>query len=285
MASLSLVVLAAGLGRRFGGVKQLAQVGPSGEAIFDYSASDASRAGFDRVVLVVRSEILGLVSEHVARHWPSGLDTRIVCQDRDELGERASARGRAIPLGTAHAVLAGAKAAGDRPFVVINADDLYGSEPYRLLAAQLTRERDCALVTFPVANTLLGPGTVSRALCDVGAGMLRSIEEGTVTSASAGLVWQGITGRRVTLDGSEPVSMNCWGFRPDAAVAFADATERFVASDRVATTDEVLIPDVVRTLAANGVRFAALPASGHCVGVTHASDLDAVRQIVSTPAW
>src|ERR1700730_8193278 len=120
----ALVILAAGLGSRFGGVKQLASVGPCGETIFDYSASDAVAAGFESIVMVVRAEIEGAVAEHTAGHWPSGLAARLVCQARHPYAVQAAAAGRAKPLGTAHAVLAAAPAVAG-PFAGVNSDDLY----------------------------------------------------------------------------------------------------------------------------------------------------------------
>ena len=152
--SLTLVVLAAGLGSRFGGLKQLAPVGPDGEAIPDYNARDAVAAGFDRAVVVVRTEIEAQMKAHVAARWPAELDVAFVAQDRDPVALRHP---RLKPLGTTHAVLAavgGAEVGG--PFGVLNADDLYGHDALQLLAAHLANRDDHCLVGYAVANTILG---------------------------------------------------------------------------------------------------------------------------------
>lgn len=288
MAALSLVVLAAGLGSRFGGDKQLVSVGPEGEVIFDFAVRDAHGAGVDHVVLVVRSDIEAEVRAHIARRWPRDVATSVVCQDRDPLMAEAAAAGRTAPLGTAHAVACGVRSGGvEGPFLVVNADDLYPPEAYGLLAGQLGRRRDAAaLVTFELANTIVGARPVRRALCEIdGARRLRGIEEGTVAPVDGGYLWEGVSGSRAILAGAEPVSMNCWGFAPDLVDVFEESTRRFVASDRVTTTEEVLLPDVVRELLGTGMSFVALPSSGRCIGVTHAQDLDAVRRGVAEGPW
>ena len=287
MIEPTLVVLAAGLGRRFGGTKQLVVVGPRGEAIVDYSASDARAAGFTTVVLVVRSEIEQAVARHVAL-WPADLRVRLVAEDREPLAVKAIAAGRSIPLGTAHAV-AVAAAHIDGPFAVINADDLYGASAFRAVADQLTdgdQGADGALVTYTVANTVLGTAPVKRALCRVDElHCLSAIDEGTVSRDESGqLVWQGSAGRR-RLSGDESVSMNFWGFPSSAAAALTAACEVFVASDRVAGNDEVLLPDVVGALMDAGTRFVALPSVDRCLGITHPDDLATLRAILTEPAW
>jgi MobA-like NTP transferase protein len=287
MTAASLIILAAGLGSRFGGTKQLTPVGPDGEVILDYAARDARAAGFQRAVLVVRSDIEAEVRAHVSQRWPAGLTWEIVCQDRDALAIRAAAAGRSKPLGTAHAVSCGVRGGRvDGPFAVVNADDLYGSAAYRLLADHFASTPGSgALVTYAVGGTIVERGAVTRALCDVDGGLLRTLEEGTVTFTNGTMLWTGVSGRQVTLSGNEPVSMNCWGFPREVVDAFDDACRRFVASDRVATGDEVLLPDMVRTQLAAGMTFVALASDDRCIGVTHAGDVTAVRDAIarSTP--
>jgi dTDP-glucose pyrophosphorylase len=282
----ALVVLAAGLGRRFGGLKQLAPVGPGGEAIVDYAVRDALAAGFGPIVLVVRSEIEPAVRAHVRRHWPAEVEPVFAGQDRDPSAQAAIAAGRTKPLGTAQAVLAGVvQGRVDGPFGVVNADDLYGAEAYRLLAGHLENgaAAGSALVTFSLASTLLGDGPVNRALCEVRAGRLAAVHEGVV---GPGLRWTArSTGQARTLTGHEPVSMNCWGLAAAAVPVLADAVARFAASDGVAAGDEVLLPDVIAELIGAGHPVAALASSGPCIGVTHPGDLDAVRRLVAGPAW
>jgi hypothetical protein len=274
------------MGARFGGVKQLAPVGPTGEAILDYSAADARAAGFGAVVLVVRSEIEQAVADHVAARWPADLPVTLLCQDQHVQARAAAAAGRRKPLGTAHAVLTAAPGLSG-PFAVINADDHYGAEPYQLLAGHLRAAQGDALVIFEVANTLIGDAAVTRALCEVGGGRrLRGVEEGTVRAGwPAVRVWTGRSGREVALTGTEPVSMNFWGFGHETLEVFAAAVEEFMAGDQVAGDAEVLLPDVARSLIADGRRFTALATGGRCVGVTHPGDVAIVQGMLTEPAW
>jgi CTP:molybdopterin cytidylyltransferase MocA len=269
----ALVILAAGMGSRFGGVKQLAAVGPNGEVIMDYNASRARAAGFTTIVIVTREALADDLRLHLAG-WPPSVDVRVVFQDRDKL-----AANRPKPLGTAHAALVGMRAVSDTAVAVVNADDLYAADAFAHLARHLTHAEGPGLTTFAVRSTLLTGAPVTRALCDVDEhGRLRTIEEGTVT----GTEWRGLSGRTVTLTGDEPVSMNCWGFPATAADALDNATQEFLAAGRAATNDEVLLPEVVRTAMPAAVAFHS---AGSCVGVTHPGDLELVRGRITGPAW
>ena len=289
MPEPALVVLAAGIGSRFGGVKQLAPVGPRGEAIFDYSARDAVAAGFASIVLVVRSEIEQAVSDHIKARWPGEVDVTLVCQDREPAAQRSIEAGRVKPLGTAHAVMTAAPALSG-PFAVINADDLYGASPYVALHDHFATGAGDALVAFEVAKTVIGTQPVTRALCETDdAGHLRGIEEGDITFTPEGsMVWVGrATSRRIALEGHEPVSMNFWGFGLDALAAMRDAVERFMAGGAVASGAEVLLPDVARSLLADPRRapFTVLRTAERCIGVTHGDDLALMQAAVQAPAW
>jgi hypothetical protein len=285
-----LVVLAGGLGQRFGGTKQLAAIGPDGEAMLDYSVRDARAAGCGRIVIVVESRIEGAMADHV-RRWPAGVaaDVVLAVQDRDWRALEAARSGRTTPLGTAHAVVAAIEAATiAEPFAVVNADDLYGTEPYRLLVSHFAAGGEGALVGFEVGKTLLSPDPVNRAVCETdGDGWLRAIHEGVVVRHAGQLGWTGATGERRLLVDDELVSMNCWGFLSSVDAVLAEAVERFVASDQVATGAEVLLPDVVGALVArhSACRVAVLPTSGRCVGVTHADDVERLRPLLSPISW
>src|SRR5205823_6509839 len=159
---MDLVVMAAGLGTRFGGLKQLAPVGRNGEAIVDYAGAWAQAAGFERAVVIVRSEIEETIGDHLEKRWPASFPHVLVCQDREK---RVQDIRREKPLGTAHAVVTVAEHV-DGPFAVVNADDLYAADSYGLLARHLTAATGShhALVAFEVAKTLIGPRPVTRAL-------------------------------------------------------------------------------------------------------------------------
>lgn len=263
---LGLVVLAGGQSSRFGGVKQLAPVGPNGEVILEYTVHDARAAGFTTVVIVTRSDLAEAISARA--------DATVVCQDLDAAARQMAEGGRGKPLGTAHAALIGMRAAPGMPVAVANADDLYASGAWRLLAEHLGTRPEMALVTFPLSNTVIGDEPVSRALCDVApSGVLRGLEEGTVV----GNRWVGRSGRRVRVRGDEPVSMNCWGFPAGVVDILAAACNGFDAGSE----GEILLPDVVASELAAGRDVVALASSGRCIGLTHPDDLAVVRQLVA----
>ncbi len=277
MAPLTLVVLAAGLGTRFGGLKQLAPVGPNGEAIIDYSARDALAAGFEHAVVIVRSEIDEQVRAHLAQRWPRELAADFVLQDRDPIG---IAHRREKPLGTAHATLA-TRSLVPGDFAVINADDHYGPEAYRLLAEFLrSGDRDAeSLVGFRVRNTLLSPRPVTRALCrtDVD-GRLLEIAEGTITTAEDGsLTWSDGT-RQEQLGDDALVSMNCWGFRQSIFDRLAVAVDEFLRAGGADGSGEVLLPTVVGEMITEGRSVVVLPSDDLCLGITHADDVAVLQQ-------
>lgn len=257
---MRLVILAAGMGTRFGGPKQLTPVGPSGELVLDFAIRDACAAGFGEIVVVTRSDLSLELAGRLA-------GVEIVCQDRDPLARHPK------PLGTAHAALCGMRAAGGGAAALVNGDDLYPPDAYRLLAAHLAEGDGVggALVTFRVADTVLDRAPVTRALCTVEDGALRDIEEGTVAEGE----WVGASGRRLVLAGDEPVSMNCWALGASVADRL-DAACRGFAGD-----GEVLLPDVVRAMVRAGARFAALPSAGRVIGLTHRGDLEVVRRLLA----
>lgn len=257
---MQLAVLAAGLGERFGGPKQLFPVGPSGEAILDYTAHDALAVGFEEIVLVIRPELEPAVSSMVNR-WPR--PPTLVFQEADLRG-------------TAHAVLA-AREAVKGEFAVANADDLYGREALRAvrnhLASTAGRAPDeHAVVAFPIGESFIGKGPVRRAVCEVApGGLLSSIDERQIVRGEDG-----------SLAGAAPtshVSMNLWGFHPGIWRIIEMAAERR-AHDRGASPDrpgELLLPDVVgKMLGEGGMRVRVLRQAGGCVGLTNAEDVEGV---------
>jgi NDP-sugar pyrophosphorylase family protein len=267
----SVVVLAAGAGSRFGGPKQLAEVGPAGEAIMDVVVRRAAAAGFARAVIVVAPEMVADVRDHVAARGAAGIPIEVVVQ--------RSVPGRAKPLGTAAAVVA-ADAAIDGTFVVVNGDDVYPADAFALIADHLRNAPadEHALVAFRVARTLTSDRPVSRAAIEIGAqSQLLAVREGTVVRGQEGLRFETATSVQPLAD-DMPVSMNMWGFRDSVLGAFADAVDEFVASDRAG---EVLLPDVVTALVRSGAVMRVLVSEGTCIGVTHPEDVVAVRNALS----
>lgn len=227
-----LVVMAAGMGSRYGGLKQIDPVGPSGEAILDYSLYDARRAGFETVVFIIKHEIEQAFKEAVgARALRAGFEVRYAYQQLDKLPEGFTVpEGRVKPWGTAHAILVAEEAIGDAPFAVINADDYYGPQGFRLVYDYLCSHADgdrfaWSMVGFLLKNTVSANGSVSRGVCVTdAAGNLHSVTERTCIAPYAGGIHYSEDGGEswTDLDENSVVSMNLWGFTP-AYIAEAKA--------------------------------------------------------------
>lgn len=258
-AAPALLVLAAGLGTRFGGDKQTTPLGPGGATLMEYTIYDALQAGFGRVVAVVRAEMQGAMQASLDRWLNGRVRATCVVQERDPA--------RAKPWGTAHAVLA-ARAEVRETFAVVNADDIYGRAPFAVLAEYLrgaSAGAEYALVGFALRDTLSEAGAVNRALCEAdGDGLLvRITERAGVTRAAAE--------REGILD--VPASMNFWGFTP---AVFAQLEQGFTAFRREHGGDggaEYLLPTAIQSLITAGqARVRLLSAAGAWCGVTYAGD-------------
>jgi hypothetical protein len=301
----TLVVLAAGVGRRFGGVKQLTPVGPGGETILDYTIFDAVRTGICRVVFVIRPEIEMPFRSFVVGRFGSRVSADLAFQRVDDLPDGfGMPPDRTKPWGTGHALLSAAERIGG-PFVVANADDFYGAGAIATLATFLIEHHEeYGLVTYRMRDTLAPGAAVSRALCRVSAtGDLEGIEELTSLHVmDRGAVNDPPGGEARSFTGDEPVSMNLWGFRPDvfgylragfrAFLGLEDTARSAVARDSsagVAGTasagnpgdtrrdllrDEYYLPECVNQLVASGgKRVRVIPAGeSRWFGMTHPGD-------------
>jgi len=269
-----LVILAAGSGSRFGGPKQLVEVGAHGAAIMDISLERSAAAGVQRAVIVVAPGMEPLVRAHLdSMRRAARVDLPV------ELVVQPILPGRSGPLGTADAVLA-ARAAIDGPFVVVNADDVYPADAFEMLVAHLRAgpQHEHAMVAFRVRATLTARRPVSRALIDVDpAAELVAIREGTVLRVGDGLRFEsGSAGQ--PLRGDEYVSMNMWALRVSVFDALADAVGEFVAGH---TAGEIFLPDVLGSMVASGTTVRVFVSESRCVGVTHREDVAVVRGMVS----
>jgi choline kinase len=265
------VVLAAGSGTRFGGLKQLAAVRADGAAIMDVLVARAATAGFERAVIVIAPGMEAQIRGHLVARGNAPIPVGLAVQEL--------LPGRSRPLGTADAVLA-ARDAVDGSFVVVNGDDLYPADGFELLADHLGRAPDDehAMVAFRVARTLTGSRPVSRALVDVDArSALVGIRERTVVPGADGLQFEVGSSRRPLRDDAY-VSMNMWGFRASIFDALAVAVAEFVSKRR---TGEAFLPDVVAAQVAVGVMVRVLVSDARCLGVTHDEDLAAVRNALT----
>jgi hypothetical protein len=276
---LSLVILAAGVGSRYGGPKQIDRVGPGGATLLDYAAFDAKRAGFDRVVLVVRegmeAEVREAVGDRIARHVP----VAYAVQGLTLPAGFAPPPGRTKPWGTGHATLAAAPLL-DGPFAVINADDFYGPGSYRVLADDLRRPREgpvpeFAIVGFPLATTLSPDGPVSRGVCTVDEeGFLVSIREVLrVERAGEDARELDEAGAPRPIPGTTPVSLNFWGFTPALLPALEAGFLGFLEQNRDSVIAEYFLLSAVQDLVDTGAaRVRVLGGGGPWGGLTYPGD-------------
>ena len=214
----TLVILAAGMGSRYGGLKQLDEVGPNGEAIIDYSLFDAIRSGFGKVVFIVRESFADAFREKFGTKLDGKVEVEYVFQELDKLPEGFILNPeREKPWGTGHAVLM-AKDVVNEPFVVINADDFYGPGAFKEIADFLkgsTKENEYAMVGYRLANTLSNFGSVSRGVCKADAdGNLEEVNERTKIQKEGDEIFYYENDQRFPLTGEESVSMNFWGVKP-----------------------------------------------------------------------
>ena len=287
--SLTLVVLAAGIGSRYGGPKQIDRVGPGGFTLVDYAIFDARRAGFERAVLVVRegmeAEMREAVGDRIARRFPLAY----AVQTGTLPSGFVAAPGRAKPWGTGHATLA---AAGqlDGPFAVINADDFYGASSYRILAEHLRGPAagpvaEHALVGFPLSATLSPDGPVSRGICTVDAeGFLTGVREVLkVERDGDGARLRDDAGAWQRLPGVTPVSLNFWGFTPALWGELSSGFARFLAQNAASTTAEYYLPSAVQALIdERRARVRVLGGGGPWAGLTYPGDRPRLVELVAS---
>ncbi|HZB89471.1 MAG TPA: sugar phosphate nucleotidyltransferase [Terracidiphilus sp.] len=288
----ALLVLAAGMGSRYGGLKQIDPVGPSGEALMDYSIFDALRAGFGRVVFVIRRDIEEAFRTTIGARFEKHVRVAYAFQELDDLPEGFSVpAGRTKPWGTTQAILA-ARGVVHEPFAAINADDFYGAEAYRALAEHLTvngtaRTADAAMAGFVLRNTLSEFGSVARGICDVSAeGYLRGVVETTgIERDGRGARTTDGTGRVSSLTGDEVVSMNMWGFAPDVFTQLNGYFTEFLRQHGTELSAECYLPSAVAALIeAGAARVKVLPSGDAWFGVTYREDrarvVESLRELV-----
>lgn len=279
----TLVILAAGIGNRYGGLKQMDAVGPSGETIVDYSIFDAVREGFDKVIFVIRRSIESDFREVFLSKLAGKIDVDYVFQEIEDVPAGLSVpAGRTKPWGTSHAVLA-SRSKVRAPFAAVNADDFYGAEAFRSMADFLRGvgpgDTRYSLIGYDLEATLSEHGAVARGVCDVdGNGDLKSIVERThIERTTDGIFYQDDSGRRLRFHGRETVSMNLWGFTPTFFEFASEAFGRFVRERADDLKAEIYIPLVVNELIKSGqAHVKVLPGGRTWFGVTYKDDKSAV---------
>jgi UTP-glucose-1-phosphate uridylyltransferase len=276
MTKPTLLVMAAGMGSRYGGLKQIDPVGPSGETLMDYSIFDAIRAGFGRVVYVIRKDIEAPFKETIGAKFEKRIPVDYVYQELDKIPAGFNVpEGRTKPWGTTQAVLM-AEDAIREPFAVINADDFYGEEGYRVLAGHLNSGTpDYAMVGFVLRNTLSEFGSVARGVSRADAnGYLQSVVELTkVEREGNGAKNTDPTGAVTQLTGDELVSMNMWGFQPSIFPSLRERFRTFIEKSGNDLKSEHYVPTAVNELVSSGqARVKVLRTNDAWFGVTYRED-------------
>lgn len=275
----TLFVLAAGMGSRYGGLKQLDPLGPNGETIMDYSIYDALQAGFGKVVFVIRKDFEKDFRDKILSKYEGHVPVEVVFQSTDKLPEGYTCPAdRTKPWGTNHAVLMGRDAIRE-PFAVINADDFYGRNAFEVIAKELMRPRDrkgdYCMVGFRVGNTMTENGSVARGVCETKDGKLTSVVERTAISydKDGNIVFTDENGVEQTLDPKTPVSMNLWGFTPDYFDYSDREFRKFLDKDINTPKAEFFIPLCIDTLINSGeATVKVLDTDSKWFGVTYAAD-------------
>ncbi|MEA3224566.1 MAG: sugar phosphate nucleotidyltransferase [Planctomycetota bacterium] len=287
----TLVVLAAGLGTRYGGLKQLDAVGPNGETIIDYSVYDAVRAGFGEVVFVIRHYFEDAFREKVSSKFDGVVKTAYAHQELDAcLGDFEPSIDRDKPWGTGHAILV-ARDVVDRPFAVINADDYYGPNSFdailSFITAKDTAPDDYAMVGYTLKNTLSDYGAVSRGVCECDEQMFlrKIVERKEIEKHADGARYFDADGAEHPLTGGEIVSMNLWGFQPSVFDRFQSHFEKFLRDQGDQNSSELLIPSVTDGLIKSGkATIKVLRTDDSWFGVTYRRDkaiaIECVRRLI-----
>lgn len=277
----TLLILAAGMGSRYGGLKQLDAMGPSGEVVLDYSVYDAIRAGFGKVVFVIRRDFEELFRTQIGSKFEGRIAVEYAFQDLNDLPEGFSVpEGRTKPWGTAHALLSAANVVNE-PFLMINADDFYGQDAYKKIAADLVQPRPAdgkshwSMVGFYLKNTLSDHGSVSRGVCTRDAnGMLSTVLEMTkIFKHGNAAENREVEGAYVPLTGDEVVSMNFFGFTPDIFPHLRKAFAEFLSKRGTELKSECYVPAEVDALISAGkAEVRVLETTGKWFGVTYPED-------------
>ena len=286
---MTLVILAAGMGSRYGGLKQIDPLGPGGEFIIDYSIFDAIRAGFDRVVFIIKRENHAVFEETVGARVRSAISVEYAFQDINDIpkGYRVP-EGRTKPWGTAHALLCARDAVGGDNFAVINADDFYGRDSFAKVGEFLktakndTKQHYC-MCGFVLKNTLSENGSVARGICEVGAdGMLSSVTERTKIERRDGKTqfFEEETGWNDVSEDSL-VSMNMWGFTPSFFSEIEHREDEFFGNLKNPLKDEFLLPNMVSgAMNAGSADVTVLRTEAKWYGVTYHEDKALVQEFI-----
>ena len=270
MKDLTLVVLAAGMGSRFGGLKQLQPVGENGEFILDYSVSDAVNAGFNKVVYIIKKEHEEDFRTTIGKRTEKIIKTEYAYQDINDLPEGFSVpEGREKPWGTGHALLC-AKDKVTTPFAVINADDYYGTNSMKIVADALKEDVPACMVGFKLGNTLSENGTVSRGVCEVKDGYLAKVTEHTALDKNSGIPLDTL------------VSMNMWGLQPSIFDELEKGFVEFLKNNDNPLKGEYFLPGLVDSMISRDMlEVKMLTTDDKWYGMTYKEELEMVKRALA----
>lgn len=278
-----LLILAAGIGSRYGGIKQLDSVGPSGESIMEYSIHDAIKAGFGKIVFIIKKDLEELLQKQIIEKYKNQIEFSYVFQEVDSLPEGyAAPEGRTKPWGTGHAILM-AKDAMTAPFAVINADDFYGANSYPIMAKELQKKNnddtEFCLLGYVLKNTLSDHGSVSRGLCSVQSSYLTGLQELRSISKTNGHVTYLDHGESKVIAPESIVSMNFWGFTPKVFDILEQQFKLFLDERQDDPKSEFYITTPLDYAVEQGLaKIKVLTTNESWLGVTYADDKPIVEE-------
>ena len=276
-----LFVLAAGMGSRYGGLKQMDPMGPHGETVLDYSIYDAIRAGFERVVFIIRRDFYAAFQQQVASRFTDQIAIDYCFQELDDtIGLPSVPPKRSRPWGTAHALWA-AREQVKNPFAVINADDFYGQDAYVQMAHHLQAQQasELSLVAYPLQNTLSPHGSVNRGICACKDGQLQSVAEySSIEQTDDAITGVDCQRQHKTLTAGDSVSMNFWGFPSTIFPLLRDYMSEFFKQHGHSLEGECYLPDFVNhLLQKHALKCQVLPTNSQWFGVTYPEDKERVQ--------
>ncbi len=280
---MTLVIMAAGMGSRFGGLKQIEPVGPNGEFIIDYSIYDAIKAGFDKVVFIIKEENYDIFKNTIGKRIENKINVEYVFQDIKNVPEGVNIpKDRVKPLGTGHALYCAINNV-DGPFAVISADDFYGNEPFNLLNASL-KDGEYSVIGYQIGNTLTENGSVKRGVCFEKNGTLEKIVESKVERVAGKIIGEPLSGEeKYEMEETHPVSMLMYGIQKDFCNFIKEnISEYFKNYNGDLSTCEYLLPDVLNDYSkATNIKLKLIPTSAVWKGVTYGSDLDELKKYIN----
>ena len=276
---MTLVIMAAGMGSRFGGLKQIEPVGPNDEFIIDYSIYDAKRAGFDKVVFIIKEENYDVFKETIGKRVEKYIDVEYVFQKNDNVPVKIPEE-RKKPLGTAHAILC-CKDAVKENFAIVNADDFYGYDAFKKIGDFLKsdiNENDYAVVGYNILETMTNFGSVKRGVCEVNNGYLTRLTESIIEKDNDKLVGKTLeTNEKIDVDENTVVSMNMLGFTPKLFDYLENGFEEFLNTHDLMTCEYLIPTEVNRYLSKGLINVKVLNTTSTWYGITYREDLDILK--------